>query len=145
MNPSILIAGATILLAGCGSDPSPGIAYGDLTESLESVLPVDKSIAVWHCAIAIQTSCGGGECSKISPAKISIRLLLEQNVYERCDISFANCDSYKADYAHSGGFLTINVLGSPTMARLSGDGHFSDVAALGHTYFVSDGTCDAVQ
>lgn len=108
--------------------------------ALAQIAPPDISPGVWRCIIARQSVCGLAGCRETKPA-VEMWLDPSDGTYERCSPGRGDCDRYEASYSRAGAFLTGQVVGSPLLVRLSGDGSYSEDAALGHDHYLSFGVC----
>lgn len=91
------------------------------------------------CAIKVKYVCEASGCNPV-PAKVWSVVDITAKTYARCDAK--GCDTYGAKLSTSGAFLNIDIPDRGVIAKMSSDGSsFHEVATLGHSIFVSFGSC----
>ena len=91
------------------------------------------------CAIQQTDVCEAGGCKSL-PANVWHLVDATRGTYARCDAS--RCNKYSAQFSQFGAYTNIGVTEMGWSAKMTVNGsRFHEVATLGHTIFVSLGSC----
>lgn len=91
------------------------------------------------CVPDTKTACDRTSCSA-DTANVWVELDRRASTYARCDSK--GCDTYSADFNSAGAFTNIHPK-SPngTMVKVLGDRKYIEIATIGLTSLVSEGSC----
>ena len=98
------------------------------------------------CSVDALSVCTVRSCESRKP-EISIYLAnyvvqgAERAVYYRCALELVNCDRYNAIVHHTGDYVVFSVPEQSVFAKVSSDGHITDVAGIRDQVLISHGTC----
>ena len=107
---------------------------------LASLFAVPAGAEIIICEISEKHYCGLGKGCQTIAATVWSVIDTTRKTYSRCDS--AGCEEHDARFSTPGAYVTIDLPGTGTIAKMSiVDGDFLEVATLTTTAYVSFGTC----